>query len=415
MHLELETSSHGDHVIRTATIYKDASIGTTRIRYKLFGNGIAEQPASMDGFAFAIILHAMKYGKPLRIHGPVTREALHNLEELQQAWTLWRPETYRHIDVTADKVIDRLPAEGHRSIAAFSGGLDSTFTVLRHRLGLAGSGSYNIDSVLLVHGFDIGVDNHDYFEKAIERSRPLVEKLGLDLRLIQTNSENPLFQDWEDSHGAELACCLHQYADEFQFGLLGSTKPYDGLVLPYGSNPATDHLLSGGGFSIVHDGAGYSRTAKAALLNNYDYAVKQLRVCYQGKLQYRNCGECEKCLRTYLNFLAAGDDRPACFDTIPDKSLLSTIKTHSEAQVAELVSIINYARKRNVKADWLDAVQESIDSYVPRSKLRSNAKKLGIGTKRVIADVLAFLRLKRPIKTVLHKMYAAGAPVIPKI
>jgi len=412
MHLDLETGAHSDFVCRTAILHKDSSLSTTKISYKIFGSNLQEQPASMDGFAFAIILHAMKYGKPLRIHGPVTREAMHNLEELQQAWTLWRPDVYHHIDISADKIIDRLPAPGHRSIAAFSGGLDSTFTVLRHRLKLAGSGSYDVDSVLLVHGFDIGFDNHDYFENAIERSRPFIEKLGLDLRLIQTNSENPLFQDWEDSHGAELACCLHQYADEFQFGLLGSTKPYDGLVLPYGSNPATDHLLSGGGFSIVHDGAGHSRTAKAAALTNYDFAVKQLRVCYQGKLQYRNCGECEKCLRTYLNFLAAGCEQPACFDTLPDRSLLSSIRTHSEAQVAELVSIVNYARKRNINAQWLDDVQRSINSFVPRSKLRSNVKKMGIGAKRVIADVLAFLRLKRPIKSVLHKVYAAGSPAI---
>src|SRR5438477_4158770 len=86
MHLDLSTSSHGDFIYRTAIIHKDSSLATTRIRYKLFGSRITEQPASMDGFAFAILLHAMKYGKPLRIHGPVTREALHNLEELQQAW-----------------------------------------------------------------------------------------------------------------------------------------------------------------------------------------------------------------------------------------------------------------------------------------------------------------------------------------
>ncbi len=413
MHLELSTSSHGDFVYRTAIIHKDSVLGSTRIRYKLFGKNVAEQPATMDGFAFAIILHAMKCGKPLRIHGPVTREALHNLEELQQAWSLWRPELYQHIDITADAVIDRLPAPGHRTIAAFSGGLDSTFTVLRHRLKLAGSGSYDPDSVLLVQGFDIGFDNHDYFEKAIERSKPFIEKLGLDLRLIQTNSENPLFQDWEDSHGAELACCLHQYADEFQFGLLGSTKPYDGLVLPYGSNPATDHLLSGGGFSIVHDGAGFSRTAKAALLTQYDFAVEQLRVCYQGKLQYKNCGQCEKCLRTYLNFLAAGNDRPACFDTLPKKSLVSAIKTHSQAQVAELVSIVNYARKKNIDAEWLIDLQHSIDSYVPRSKLNSAIKKHVIGAKRVTAEILDFLKLKRAIKSVLHKVYEAGSPTVP--
>ncbi|MGC3979748.1 MAG: hypothetical protein QM808_00630 [Steroidobacteraceae bacterium] len=375
----------------------------------MYGDAITEQPSSLDGFAFAVILHAMKQGKPLQIHGPVTRQALCNLEELQQAWSLWRPNHYHHIDIDADEVIDRLPAVGNKAICAFSGGLDSTFTALRHRLKLAGSGSYDVRSMLMVQGFDIGFDNDDYFERAVERARPFVERLNVDMRFITTNSENPLFQDWEDSHGAELACCLHQFADEFQYGLIGSTKPYDGLVLPYGSNPATDHLLSGGGFAIVHDGSGFSRTAKAEVVSRYDFAVEQLRVCYAGKLQYKNCGRCEKCLRTYLNFLAAGNDKPACFDRFPDLEQIANIKTYSQAQLAELTSIVEHAARKGIRAPWLQAVQRSIDSFTPRSRAGHTLTKTMIGARRCVSRGLDHVGLKQPIKAALHWLYERTA------
>jgi hypothetical protein len=412
LHLDLTTRKDGDVIYRTAQLSRDSSLTTTKLIYRMVGKDMPEQPRAMDGFAFAVILNAMKQGKPLHIHGAMSRVAMYNLEELQQAWSVWRPELYHHIDITADSIIDRAPPATNKAMLAFSGGLDSTFSALRHRLKLAGTGSYDVRSVLMVQGFDIGRDNDDFFKKAVDRAQKFLDILSLDMRLISTTSVNPLFQDWEDSHGAELACCLHQYSDEFAYGLIGSTKPYNGLVLPYGSNPATDHLLSGSGFSIFHDGSGFSRTAKAAVVAKYDFAMSQLRVCYEGKLQYRNCGQCEKCMRTYLNFLAVGVDQPLCFDAPPSLSEVAAIKTRSHAQVAELESIVEYARKRNVKAQWLDDLQKSIDGYTPPSKANQMKTKMRISAKRLVAKSLGYVGLRRPIKRVMHRLYETSAATL---
>jgi hypothetical protein len=413
LHLELTTRKTGDFVYRSALLSKGSAFTATKLTYRIAGECVPERPRAMDGFAFAVILNAMKQGKPLHVHGPMTRTAMYNLEELQQAWSLWRPDLYKHIDISVDTIIDKPPPVGNRAILAFSGGLDSTFSALRHRLKLAGSGSYDVRSVLMVQGFDIGRDNDDFFKKAVERAQKFLDVLSLDMRLIATNSLNPLFQDWEDSHGAELACCLHQYSDEFAYGLIGSTKPYNGLVLPYGSNPATDHLLSGSGFSIVHEGSGFSRTAKAALVAKYDFAMSQLRVCYQGKLQYRNCGKCEKCMRTYLNFLAVGVERPLCFDVLPDLAEVARIKTHSLAQLAELISIVEFAKRRNITAQWLEDLQRSIDVYSPPSKASRMREKMLISAKRLAAKTLGYVGLRRPIKRMLHRMYENSTAPLP--
>ena len=65
-------------------------------------------------------------------------------------------------------------------------------------------------------------------------------------------------------------------ADEFQYGLIGSSEPYDALVIPWGSSPITDYLLSGDRLSIVHDGAGFSRTDKVAEVRHNQVACQTL-------------------------------------------------------------------------------------------------------------------------------------------
>jgi hypothetical protein len=42
-----------------------------------------EIPSSFDGILFALVTHAMRTGRGLRVHGPATRTALLNLREYQ--------------------------------------------------------------------------------------------------------------------------------------------------------------------------------------------------------------------------------------------------------------------------------------------------------------------------------------------
>ena len=96
-----------------------------------------------------------------------------------------------------------------------------------------------------------------------ERTKPLLDEVSLKLLTIRTNLKEVNLQDWEDGSTSQLACCLHNYSHDFYYALVGSTEPYDALALPWGSNPTTDYLLSGGTMRLVHDGAGFSRTEKA--------------------------------------------------------------------------------------------------------------------------------------------------------
>jgi hypothetical protein len=168
-------------------------------------------------------------------------------------------------------------------------------------------------------------------------------------------------QDWEDSFAAQLAGALHQFSHRFDFGLIASSSDYlRPATVSLGSKPALNYLLSGGALEVVHDGSGYSRTAKAAVVARSPTALKTLRVCWQGEPQDRNCGHCEKCMRTRLSLLAVGVSNPPCFDAPLDLARIDTIECRSRSNLEELVTIAEYARGRGIAAAWLDRLEARI-------------------------------------------------------
>ena len=183
-----------------------------------------------------------------------------NLRAFQEAWSCWRPETYHQIDIVPSEIVDSVPP-GHQAIVAFSGGVRFVFTALRHSKKLLRESSFPVRAVLLVHGFDVPLSNPGHFEKLKERE-PLIKNLNLELITMRTNIKELWIQDWHDSFIAQLASCMHNFSHRFRYALTGSAEPYNALILPWGQNRCTDHLLSGSHMAIVHDGAGFSRTEK---------------------------------------------------------------------------------------------------------------------------------------------------------
>jgi hypothetical protein len=266
-------------------------------------------------------------------------------------------------------------------MSAFSGGIDSSFTLLRNT-ARSGNHGYPVDTVLLVHGFDVSLSNCGDLQELIERTAPIRELTGVQLRIVRTNSKELRLQKWEYSFAAQLAACMHMYSAEFSLALVGSSEPYDALVLPWGSNPVTDHLLSGGRLRIVHDGAAFSRTDKTAYLSRFPAALESLKVCWEGKRQGRNCGICEKCVRTQLNFRAVGVMNSPCFDAPFELRRITDIRIRSEASLAELQSIVDYAGRRSIDDDWVRLlrrrVRRGLRNWTMRDRLRGVLEKAGL-------------------------------------
>src|SRR5690606_31766343 len=67
-----------------------------------------------------------------------------------------------------------------------------------------------------------------------------------------------------------------------------------------GTHPSLDPLLSTESLTFVHHGTELNRVNKLALISKDSESYSRLRVCWIQDLGLKNCGQCEKCIRTML-------------------------------------------------------------------------------------------------------------------
>jgi hypothetical protein len=317
-------------------------------------------PSSCDSFAVATLMLAMSQSTDVVVHGEVSPSLLRNLEEFQSAWVCWCPQKYQKIEITAEVEREQLSAAPEeKAIAAFSGGVDSCFTVFRHKAGRAGRLTRNLQAGLMVHGFDIPLAQQQVFERAEEKSRAILASLGVELITMTTNFRE-LPQDWEDVFGAAVASALMLLRGGYTIGLLPSSYTYQSLFLPWGSNPLTDPLLSSHAFQIIHDGIAFKRIEKIRELTHFPAALQGLRVCWEGEQLDRNCGRCEKCIRTILGFRVMGIGLPSCFEQDVTERQILDIHTSKKSQITYFEEILEIAKENGISDSWVSTLEECI-------------------------------------------------------
>ncbi|GJL84022.1 MAG: hypothetical protein DHS20C01_36560 [marine bacterium B5-7] len=316
-----------------------------------------EQVASGgDPFALALVFLAMSRDLDLVVHDRVSPLLLRNLEEFQAAFHAWYPHRYCPITIHADDEEEGpVTPPDAPVIAGFSGGLDSSFSIYRHVMRAAGRRTVSIGCGLMVHGFDIPVDDPITFENAFRKASDSLSSIGLSLIPVRTNLKAMLDLSWRGIHGALLASCLHLFSGSYSAGLIAGTYHYarTGLI-SHGSNPLTDPLMSSGTFRIIHDGAEYFRTQKAYAIREWSAAMDNLRVCWEGERLDRNCGRCSKCIRLITAFWANGLPAPQSFDVLPTSSDIRGLQLANVDYLDPVCEILDLADKNGLTDEsWL--------------------------------------------------------------
>jgi hypothetical protein len=265
-------------------------------------------------FVFAFLLPAMKLGEPLKIGGVLDEITRRNLYEWQRAYAD-ADSSLKVVELIEEGELVKLPQRSG-AICAFSGGVDSCFTALRRPESELGP-TPNVRGALMVHGFDIKLQNAEGFSQAFARSKNLLEGSGVRLFQLRTNAREVLgglrFLWGPYSHGIILAAVLSCYESFFRDVVIPSTFNYKLMKFPWGSGPATDHLFSSRETDWWHDGATYNKLGKVVALAEVESVCRYLRVCWAGKEVDRNCGHCFKCVATQVCFWIAGNPSPECF------------------------------------------------------------------------------------------------------
>jgi len=319
------------------------------------------QDDDCDAYLLAVVMDAMKENKNIEVKGGVSRQLLSNLVEYQAIWNKWLPNIYSQIDISVDRIRTggaKIPG----AICAFSGGIDATFSVWRHTQLKCSYRSHKINLCAIVHGFDIPLKDEIAFNNSKNKAQNTLNDIGINLKPIKTNYRNVSRVNWQHSYSCALAAALSNYKNAAGTCIIGSSEPYDSLVIPWGSSPITDHLLSSDEFVVIHDGASHSRTEKVKEISEWKTGKENLRVCWQGAYKDRNCGTCEKCVRTKLNFLAVQTSIPGCF---PNSNLINDMKKvtfKNDIHRAEWRQIYEYAVKNKIKEPWVNKLSSIINN-----------------------------------------------------
>lgn len=372
---------HPTAVVRTALVRSGDT--SAKIRYDISGD-VLPPPLEVHDFAVAAaLLIALRDGRPMHVEGPVTETLLRNLEEFQEAWAMWRPK-YRPVRITADQTLQTRPSPQRRGVFAVSGGVDGTFALLRHHSGHAGLRTARPVCAMMVHGFDIPLQKQQAFDRARRSVSEMTSALGLPLAVVRTNWREVAGRNWVMEYHVALSACLHQFQGIANVGVTGAGEDYAQMVVPWGSNPVTNHLLSGGGFQVHTEGLGFTRTERVRLICDYPEIAAKVRVCWEGPITGANCGRCEKCIRTYLNFLA-NKREPACFDNKLTPARILGLTVRNAVQIAFLKEIRSSARKNGVNEPWVTALTLAIAKNRALRPVRSVADRLWAKLKRISA------------------------------
>jgi hypothetical protein len=343
-----------------------------RRRLEIVGRDLPPPP-TLDGFVLMFLFYAMQRADVLRVKGTVSADAMRNFQAFQEAWRCLCPDKYRVARIEPDNILTSgSPGGNIAAISGFSGGIDASFLALRHGKRLLGDASYPLAEAVIVHGFDVPYADQATFDRLLSRAAPILEECGLAHTVVRTNVRRFRLSSWQHTFGTHLAAVLHQFSSGRGFGLIGSSEPYNHPLYPWGSTPATDHLLSGDAMRIVHEGAGFSRTEKVELIAQHPSVAKHVKVCWEGPDPSRNCGSCEKCVRTRLNFMAVGADDPGCFDTPFDVGAIDNLMPVNGMQLTELVTILEYAERHGREAEWTDRLRNRL-TYLRADSARFRA------------------------------------------
>ena len=222
------------------------------------------------------------------------------------------------------------PPGGDRTCLLYSGGVDSTVSLLRN-LGP------NI-SLMSVKGTpDMRLWEGEFWDRVERGLSPFLQSLGVERHVVETNALDVVnFKElnrrfkgrfesgwWENlSHGVLLIslCSPYTYVGRINRMMIASTYTKDDAH-PWGSSPDSDQNIAWGEVTTVHDSFDLHRTQKVKeilvpFMTKHPGLV-QLRVC-TGKRDERlvsgrlNCGRCEKCTRTEMTLLWAGVDPADC-------------------------------------------------------------------------------------------------------
>lgn len=290
----------GERVVRTATV--EGSRGATSLQVDVPARlaGPLDDASPLLGLA---LWPAVLAGTDVFVDGPVHAATLAGARRAAHVLRSWMPgvaiPAFDAAEVVQGGGTGRSAVVGTASY--FSRGVDSLFEA-----ALDTAARPPLTHLVFLDGIE---PRHSPAVAAgeVAQASAAAEALGLPLAVVRTDAHalTGHARDWADVHGAVLASLATMLGGELDEVVIPSTDSYGSLV-PYGSHPLLDPLLSTPSLLVRHGDLAAGRASKvAAIAEQRPDLLPFLKVCY-AEDRVDNCGRCGKCTITMAALAAVG-------------------------------------------------------------------------------------------------------------
>ncbi|MDO4870522.1 MAG: hypothetical protein Q3996_00270 [Candidatus Saccharibacteria bacterium] len=304
----------------------------------------------------------------------IDEDFLNQLKDIKHGYQQMYPKIKFGGKLIAKNIIkNKLADNCSESALLFSGGVDATsslITMLDNQMS---------PRLITLWGADVKLDDVDGWTEKSNHTKYVADLFQLKYSLIKSNFRTFINESVLDSLVEKSAGDMWWHGFQHGIGILGHAAPlifkYNiaelhiaasftyGNTVPCASDPTIDEHFTIAGNRTVHNG--YDKTRQAKVKNIYCFKNNHpeignlpIKVCWKSQ-GAKNCGKCEKCMRTACEFLAEGGD------------VVGLSLEKFDGNYAKDFIINKFWLTENLRADWTGA-QASLIKNDPQFKRKSD-------------------------------------------
>lgn len=285
---------------------------TSKVMYfeveKEYGQYLCYEVA--DAFVVGLLNFAMALGFDIESEGPVSERLLYQIRNyFIPVMPVVRHKVYKSIKLSAVPYAGTIQTEGCVGTSA-SGGVDSYYSICKH-LSEAET-DYNLTHLLIANQFNIYGDENtvkEQFDRLIEYTEKIPNNYGLEFVKLYTNHHMFLFDGFVQEY--TLRICSYALALQKLFSVYYVSSGVSIKEFGFENHDSDGFdifnlpLMSNNQVTFYSSGGEVGRTEKIRVISGDTFVQNNLKVC--NDIEDKNCGICEKCLRTMLSLDILGE------------------------------------------------------------------------------------------------------------
>lgn len=268
-----------------------------------------------DGFLVSLFLIAMYYQEDIEVRGEISPLLAYHFPVVVKLHHQIYPSLIKEVDVKFNHInaLESQPGDHQGVGTAFSGGIDSSYTLWSHLPENQPIQAARITHGFFLHGFDILLSQAEFYARTLRLYTDLFDRLGLELIPVRTNvySFYQFRLDWMIAYSPPLiGSVMHLERLLNRFYKPSGRTLIEGIAIKLPeTGTATDHMLSTENLRVILDNSAVSRYEKVDVIKNWPEIRGTLRICNIAikNPDHINCCSCGKCLMLMAYLEIMGD------------------------------------------------------------------------------------------------------------